>query len=77
MMKKAQAILEFTLAFIVMVALIAGLLKLWSWSNSQMKSRQDVYEDTRVQAGSKETPGEPAIVYSDEEKKDADIYLFK
>lgn len=59
-MKKAQALLEFSLIFIVMVILIGGLLKLWSWSNSNIWGVQGAFESTRVQAGSHGSAGEPS-----------------
>ncbi|MDD5130706.1 MAG: pilus assembly protein [Candidatus Omnitrophica bacterium] len=76
-MKKAQATLEFTLAFIVMVALIAGLLNLWSWSNGHIGARQGAYEGSRVGAGSKDSPGEPAVPYGAGQITDSRTYLFK
>jgi hypothetical protein len=56
-MEKAQSTLEFTLAFIIMVALIGGLLKIWSWSNA--KIGLGGYGGQRVHAGSLESPGDP------------------
>ncbi|MFA6350429.1 MAG: hypothetical protein WCY12_05865 [Candidatus Omnitrophota bacterium] len=76
-MKKAQATLEFTLIFIVMAALIAGLLNLWAWSKNQIGARQGSYEGTRVEAGSKGSPGEPAVPYGASDITDSQIYLFK
>lgn len=77
MIKKAQATLEFALAFIIMVALIAGLLNLWSWSKNNIGARQAAYEDSRVQAGSKDSPGEPATPYEASPITDEQTYLFK
>jgi hypothetical protein len=77
MIKKAQATLEFTLVFIILVALIAGLLNMWLWSKNQLWGRQGSYEGSRVAAGSKDSPGEPAIVYQAAAMQDKDIYLFK
>ncbi|MDD3345817.1 MAG: hypothetical protein PHO34_05285 [Candidatus Omnitrophica bacterium] len=76
-MKKAQATLEFTLIFIIAVALIAGLLNLWSWSKDQIWARQGSYEDTRVQAGSRDSAGEPAVPYGASEITDDQIYFLK
>jgi Flp pilus assembly protein TadG len=75
-MKKAQATLEFALAFIVMVALIAGLLNLWAWSKDQIGARQGSYEGTRVAAGSKDSPGDPEVSYGASDITDSQIYLF-
>ena len=58
-MKRAQAVLEFTLVFIIMVLLIGGLLKLWSWSNSSISGVQGAFEGTRLSAGTKGSAGEP------------------
>ncbi|MCX5693765.1 MAG: hypothetical protein NT014_01325 [Candidatus Omnitrophica bacterium] len=77
MIRKGQATLEFTLAFIIMVALIAGLLNLWSWSNSQIGGRQGSFEGSRVAAGSKDSPGEPAVPYGAGQITDSQTYMFK
>ncbi|MCK9432772.1 MAG: hypothetical protein PHS12_05765 [Candidatus Omnitrophica bacterium] len=76
-MKKAQATLEFTLVFVIMVALIAGLLNLWAWSEGQIWARQGSYEGTRVAAGSKDSPGEPEVSYGASDITDSQIYMFK
>lgn len=77
MTKRAQATLEFALAFIIMVALIAGLLNLWAWSKNQIGARQGSYEGSRVAAGSKGSPGEPEVSYGAGQITDAQTYLFK
>jgi len=59
MAKKAQAILEFSMVFILVAALILGLLGLWAWSKDNIPARQDAFEDTRIKAGEKATPGYP------------------
>ncbi len=59
MRKKAQATLEFTLIFVITVALLLGLLGLWKWSSDNIVKRQLRYNATRVGAGSS-SPGEPA-----------------
>lgn len=58
-MKKAQATLEFTLIFVIMVMLLLGLLGLWKWSSDNIVSRQQNFNASRLQAGSS-TPGEPS-----------------
>jgi len=77
MIKNGQSILEFALIFIIMVALIMGLLALGSWSKNNILSRQEAYEDTRVKAGSKDSPGQPAVPYEATPITDAQTYLFK
>jgi len=59
MKKSAQVTMEFTLVFVIMVALLAGLLTLWKWSSDSIVRRQVLYNQTRLTAGS-ETPGEPS-----------------
>jgi hypothetical protein len=76
-MKEAQATLEFTLIFVIMTALIAGLLNLWVWSESQIGARQGSYEGSRVQAGSKDSPGDPEVCGGASDITDSQIYLFK
>lgn len=76
MKRKSQATLEFTLIFIIAVALIAGLLNMWLWSKNQIWGRQDTYESTRVAAGTNATAGEPSG-YGASALQDKDMYLFK
>jgi Tfp pilus assembly protein PilX len=64
MTKQGQATLEFTLVFIVVVALIMGLLTLWGWSKNNISSRQSAFEGTRVQAGTKESAGVPEVPFN-------------
>jgi len=75
-MKKAQATLEFSLIFIIIVALIAGILNLWTWSHNQIGARQGAYEDSRVAAGSKASPGKPST-YGAGDITDERTYLFR
>lgn len=77
MVKKGQAALEFALAFIIMAALIMGLVNLWAWSKNQLSARQSAYEASRVTAGSKDYSGNPTDYYNAKDVTDADIYLFK
>jgi hypothetical protein len=51
-----QATLEFTLMFVIMVALLFSLLGMWKWSVSSMVNRQKAYNATRLSAGS-DNPG--------------------
>ncbi|MFY9401803.1 MAG: hypothetical protein WAQ07_00095 [Candidatus Omnitrophota bacterium] len=59
MKNRAQATLEFTIIFIIMAALLLGLLTMWKWSSNNIIQRQVHYNETRLRAGSS-TPGEPA-----------------
>jgi hypothetical protein len=59
MTKKAQATLEFSLIFILVAALIIGLIGLWRWSVENIPKRQGAFEATRIVAGEKATPGTP------------------
>ena len=61
MIKKAQATLEFALIFIIVVALILGLLVLWKWSKDNIPIRQGAFEISRVAAGTKTTAGKPEV----------------
>lgn len=54
-----QATLEFTLIFVIMAALLMGLLGLWKWSSDNIIKRQVDYNEHRVAAGSITTPGIP------------------
>ncbi len=58
-MRKAQATLEFTLIFVIMVSLLLGLLSLWKWSSDNIVKRQQSYNASRLGAGSS-SPGEPS-----------------
>jgi len=64
MKKKAQAILEFSLVFIITAVLILGVLVLWQWSKDNIPARQGAFESTRVVAGKKASPGKPEVPYS-------------
>ncbi|MCX5698279.1 MAG: hypothetical protein NTX01_01070 [Candidatus Omnitrophica bacterium] len=77
MIKKGQSILEFALIFIIVTALIMGLLALWSWSKNNILARQGEFESTRMQAGSKDHPGEPAAPFVAVPIADGRTYLFK
>lgn len=76
MNNKAQATLEFTLIFVVMVALLFGLLGLWKWSSDNIIRRQIEYNAGRVSAGST-TPGEPAKSTETAEIDASKLNLFK
>ena len=79
MIKKAQATLEFVMSFIILAALIMGLLNLWEWSKNNLGARQKAYESSRVQAGQQESPGEPELSYDAQAKPviDSQTYMFR
>ncbi len=77
MRNKAQATLEFALAWIIVIVLIAGFLRIAQWSSSHLSARQSEFEATRVAAGSKSSPGEPRIVYQAPAMGDGDLYLLR
>ena len=57
-----QATLEFTLIFVIIIALILSLLAIWRWSTENIVRRQIWYNTTRQNAGSimpKEFPPQP------------------
>ena len=64
MIKKGQSMLEFGLIFVIAAALIMGLLFLWGWSKDNLPARQDAFEDTRLNAGTKGSAGDPEISYN-------------
>ena len=49
--KKAQASLEMSAAFIVVLILLIAAVRLFAWLNASMVYRQSDYERTRVEAG--------------------------
>jgi len=75
MIKKAQATLEFTLVFVIMVALLFGLLGLWKWSSDNIIRRQVFYNSTRKTAGST-GEGSPGKWSGAAEIKDNSSYFF-
>ena len=77
-MNKAQATLEFALVFVIIVALLMGLLGLWKWSSDNIVKHQLLYNTTRVGAGSA-TPGEPngSSLFEATPITDRQTYMFK
>ena len=63
MIKKGQATLEFALVFIIVAALILGLLFLWEWSKTNINWRQGAFEKDRVKAGTKTSAGQPPVSF--------------
>lgn len=56
-MKKGQATIEFTLAFVVTILLIVLTANVFVWVNHCIVRRQVAYENTRSEAGDYEDPG--------------------
>lgn len=76
MISRGQATLEFTLIFVIMVALLFGLLGLWKWSSDNIIRRQLEYNAGRVSAGST-TPGLPEKSSETPAIQESQFYLFK
>jgi len=51
MKKNGQSTLKMTLAFIVVVLLVGGIVNIWLWSNRQIVKRQQAFNTTRIKAG--------------------------
>ena len=49
--KRGQATLESYLVIIVVIALLAGITKIWVWSNNKIVHRQLRYNASRKEAG--------------------------
>lgn len=50
-LKKGQASLEASVAFVVAILLLATIVKIWFWANNQIVERQIKFNETRVAAG--------------------------
>jgi len=74
---KGQVTLEFTLVFIIVVALLVGLLGLWKWSSDNIIKRQVDYNAKRPTAGQIIANEEPPSTYEAEKMQKEDVYLFK
>lgn len=59
MRSRAQATLEFTVTFVIMMVLLFGLLSLWKKWTDRIIDRQRLYNEGRVGAGA------PTIVNPD------------
>ena len=77
MIKKGQVTLEFALIFVIMIALLAGLISLWKWSSDNIIRRQIDYNATRQTAGSINPGGEMPAKYEAEPMTEKDVYLLK
>ena len=51
MKAKAQATLEFTMIFVIIVALLLALVTAWKWSTDNIVKRQKWYSGSRVESG--------------------------
>lgn len=49
--RKAQVILETTIAFILMCLFFLGIINIWLWADTQIVKRQKNYNNSRLQAG--------------------------
>lgn len=56
--KSAQSMLDFALAFIVIVALSVGIVRIWAWFNANYAKAQVDYQNERKTAGQIEHPGQ-------------------
>lgn len=54
-MKSAQSILEFVFAFIVILLLSLGIVRVWTWFNANYAHREVAYQRSRASAGAAET----------------------
>ncbi|MBD3263861.1 MAG: hypothetical protein GF375_02010 [Candidatus Omnitrophica bacterium] len=67
MIRKAQASLELSIAFITIMALFLGIVGIWLWGDRQIANRQPPYTHSRIGAGTPHrTPGsggDKSLVY--------------
>lgn len=63
MHNNGQSTIEFTLIFVIIAALVIGLLSIWKWSVNNIVVRQQSYNSQRLGAGSS-SPGSPEIAYT-------------
>lgn len=45
--KQAQASIELSLSFVVVLLFLLGMLRVWFWGNNELYSRQQDYINTR------------------------------
>ncbi|MDD4294776.1 MAG: hypothetical protein PHP69_04625 [Candidatus Omnitrophica bacterium] len=50
-MKKAQSVLESTVAYAAGMVLLGAAIGIWAWGNAHVPARQVTYEATRLMAG--------------------------
>ena len=58
MRRNGQSTLEFTLIFVIIIALLCSLFVMWKWSTDNIVKRQHWYNTTRREAGTLASPGE-------------------
>ncbi len=63
MRNKAQATLEFTVAFVIMVVLLFSLLSIWKKWADKIIDRQERYNQGRVSSGTYNIGYGPTIPY--------------
>lgn len=49
--RKAQAVLETALAFVMMCLFFLGIINIWLWADTQIVKRQKSYNSSRLLAG--------------------------
>ncbi|PIQ84261.1 MAG: hypothetical protein COV75_03100 [Candidatus Omnitrophica bacterium CG11_big_fil_rev_8_21_14_0_20_63_9] len=69
----AQVFLEYAISLVGVVSLIFVLLKVWNWVNTTMILRQQSFQDTRIEAGTRE--GEPGKLVPYQPAKDTPLIL--
>ena len=62
---RGQASLEMTVAFIGVLLLLFGSLKVFLWVNERIVQRQKSYEATRVSGGSWTEPSKPLRIFNE------------
>lgn len=50
-MRKSQATLETTIAFLLAVSLFFSIIFIWFWGDAQIAKRQPPFNESRVEAG--------------------------
>lgn len=73
--KRSQALLDFVLVFGILLALMAGLVRIWVWFDANFAKRNVDYQNTRLQAGQAASGG--GINYSDQTLTINDDWVFK
>ena len=73
---KSQAILDFILAFGVLLALLMGLVRIWIWFDANYAKRNVDYQNTRLAAGTANDSHKTALAYQDQLLKIDDKWVF-
>ncbi len=72
--KKSQSIIDFAVAFIAIIGLVVGIVRIWIWFNANYSKRSTSYQASRIVAGrtspydTKDVPVSIAGTASDSEK---------